>query len=83
MQTCTRTHIHERTRTRLHTTPEQAGALFSKVQPKLAVYTHIVLFGVSENEIVTETRKTYSGPLKVGQDLMTFVVDDGVTVVEK
>lgn len=66
-----------------HTTPEQAGTLFSKVQPKLAVYTHIILFGVSEKELVTETRKTYSGPLKVGQDLMTFIVDDDVTIIKK
>ena len=67
----------------IHTTPEQAGVLFSKVQPKLAVYTHILLGGVSEKDLVTETRKTYSGPLKVGQDLMTFVVDDDVTMIKK
>ena len=67
----------------VHTTPEQAGVLFSKVQAKLAVYTHILLFGVSEKDLVTETRKTYSGPLKVGQDLMTFVVDDDVTMIKK
>lgn len=67
----------------VHTTPEQAGTIFSKVQPKLAVYTHILLFGVSEKDLVTETRKTYSGPLKVGQDLMTFIVDDDVTMIKE
>ncbi len=66
-----------------HTTPEQAGTVFSKVQPKLAVYTHILLFGISEKELVTKTRKRYSGPLIVGQDLMTFVVDDEVTIIKK
>jgi len=67
----------------VHTTPEQAGTLFSKAQPKLAVYTHLLLFGVSEKELVAETRKTYSGPLILGQDLMTFVVDDDVTMIKK
>jgi len=62
-----------------HTSPEQAGSLFANVKPKMAVFTHIILVGVSEDEIVKKTRKTYSGPLKVGRDLMTFVVDeDGV-----
>lgn len=67
----------------VHTTPAQAGTLFSKVQPKLAVYTHILLFGVSEEDLVTQTRETYSGPLKVGQDLMTFVVDDEVSIMNR
>ena len=67
----------------VHTTPAQAGTLFSKVQPKLAVYTHLLLFGVSEEDLVTQTRKTYSGPLKVGQDLMTFVVDDEVSIMNR
>ena len=67
----------------VHTTAEQAGVLFSKVQPKMAVFTHILLFGVSEKKLVTQTRKSYSGPLKVGQDLMIFVVDDDVTMIKK
>lgn len=29
----------------LHTTPEEAGKVFSQIQPKLAVYSHIVLLG--------------------------------------
>jgi len=66
-----------------HTTPEQAGTLFSKVQPKMAAYTHILLLGVSEEELVTKTRKTYSGPLVIGDDLMTFEVDEEVTIVKK
>ena len=64
-----------------HTTPEQAGILFSKVEPELAVYTHLILSGISGPELVAKTRKTYSGPLEVGRDLMTFVIDDdGITI---
>jgi ribonuclease Z len=33
----------------LHTTPKQAGIVFSRVKPKLAVYSHIVLFTTDPN----------------------------------
>jgi ribonuclease Z len=49
------------------------------VQPKLAVYSHIVTFGVSDDELTARTRKTYAGPLVVGTDLMSFDVTDVVT----
>jgi ribonuclease Z len=63
----------------LHLSPEEAGTVFAKVRPKLAVYSHIVTFGVSDDELVSRTRKTYSGPLIVGADLMSFNIADVVT----
>lgn len=63
----------------LHLSPEEAGTVFSKVQPKLAVYSHILTFGVSDDELIARTRKTYAGPLVVGTDLMSFDVTDVVT----
>ena len=33
--------------------------------------------------IETATRKTYSGPLEFGQDLMTFVVGDEVSIMSR
>ena len=61
-----------------HTSPEEAGTLFTRVKPKLAVYYHFVLLGtpvvpsVTEKEVFDLTRKTYSGPLLIGEDLMAF-----------
>ncbi len=49
----------------------------------MAVFNHIIRIGVSDEAIVTATRKTYSGPLKVGQDLMTFVIDDEVSIIDR
>lgn len=66
-----------------HTTPEQAGEVFARVAPQLAVYSHIVTLhppGTPEQsaeEIIAATRATYDGPLLVGQDLMNFVISDG------
>jgi len=67
----------------VHTPPEDAGVLFSEVEPKMAVYNHIIRVGASDEAIETATRKTYSGPLKIGQDLMTFVVDDEVSIINR
>jgi len=61
-----------------HTTAEQAGTIFSRVKPKLAVYSHIVP-GDTTN-LLPLTRKTYSGPLAVGEDLMSFEIGAGVVV---
>jgi ribonuclease Z len=72
-----------------HTTPRDAGRVFAQAKPKLAAYTHIVLLGSEEippptiDDIVSETRQTYGGPLAVGEDLMSFEIDKVVTVRAK
>lgn len=62
-----------------HTTPEQAGKVFSRVRPTLAVYSHIV-GGLTDEQLVQMTRTTYQGPLVVGSDLMAFDVGDSIAV---
>jgi ribonuclease Z len=63
-----------------HTSPEQAGTVFSRVKPQLAVYSHFVLIGTNSEEVVSRTRSTYQGPLEAGEDLMRFTIGDGVSV---
>jgi ribonuclease Z len=63
-----------------HTTPEQAGDVFTKVKPRLAVYSHIVPPAATEQDLIAPTRKTYSGPLEVGEDLMVVEVGDKIGV---
>jgi ribonuclease Z len=63
-----------------HATPEQAGEVFSRTKPKLAVYSHMVLPTATENDLIPPTRKTYTGPLEVGEDLMTIEVGDKIEV---
>jgi ribonuclease Z len=70
-----------------HTLPPEAAAVFNKTKPKLAVYTHIVQQRTttvpppSIAEIVADTRKTYSGPLQVGEDLMSFDITEAAVKV--
>jgi ribonuclease Z len=61
----------------------KAGSIFQRVHPKLAVYSHIILMGVSVDDVVKRTRATYSGPLVVGEDLMRFVVGEDVAVYRR
>lgn len=63
-----------------HTTPEQAGEVFSRVRPKLALYSHIGRRDVDPAKLIELTRKTYSGPLRVGEDLMTVDVGEKIEV---
>jgi ribonuclease Z len=69
-----------------HTTPREAGLVFAETKPKLAAYTHLVLLGGERippptiDDIVSETRQTYSGPLVVGEDLMAFEIGETVSV---
>ena len=63
-----------------HVTPEQAGEVFTRVKPRLAVYSHIVLPSVTEQDVIPPTRKTYSGPLELGEDLMVIEVGEKIEV---
>jgi ribonuclease Z len=59
-----------------HTTPEQAGVVFQRVRPRLAVYSH----APNTEQFIARTRTTYSGPLQGAEDLLTIVIGDEVTV---
>ncbi len=70
-----------------HTTPEQAGTVFSKIAPKLAVFTHLTLpnsrtvAAAPMSSVVSRTRTNYDGPLVVGEDLMSLLINDTITVI--
>lgn len=62
-----------------HTTPEQAGEVFARVKPKLAVYNHLLLFGGARAEdLIPATRMKYAGPLIVGEDLLQIQIGEKV-----
>jgi ribonuclease Z len=62
-----------------HTTPEQAGEVFARVKPGLAVYNHLLLFGdATPEDLVPATTKSYAGPLIVGKDLLQIEITEEV-----
>ncbi len=71
-----------------HTSPEDAGRVFTRVRPKLAVYSHLAMLSLDASvptpraeELIPRTRKTYAGPLVVGEDLMTLEIGERVEVL--
>jgi ribonuclease Z len=69
-----------RVRVAHHSSPEQAGEVFVRTKPKLAVYSHIGPPSATEEDLFPATRKAYAGPLVLGEDLMVIDVGDKVTV---
>lgn len=69
-----------------HTTAREAGTIFERAKPKLAAFTHLVFLASEEtppasvDELIAQTRQTYTGPLEVGEDLMSFEIGETVRV---
>lgn len=63
-----------------HVTPGQAGEVFSRVNPGLAVYSHVVPPTATAQDLLPATRKTYSGRLELGEDLMEIRIADDIDV---
>jgi len=63
-----------------HASEEQAGTTFSRVKPRLAVYSHIVPSPATAEDLIPPTRRTYDGPLVVGYDLMKITIGETIEV---
>lgn len=64
-----------------HTLPEKAAQVFAAAKFKLAIYSHVILFGsTSDNDVMSATRKAYSGRVEMGTDLTVVEIGDRITV---
>jgi len=63
-----------------HTAPERAAAVFTLVKPRMAIFSHIVLPSATEQDIIPLVRKTYTGAVELGEDLMVIVVGEKIEV---
>lgn len=69
-----------------HTIPSMAGKVFAQAKPRMAVYTHFILRSTAQvpapslDDVITQTRETYDGPVELGEDLMSFEIGEEVTV---
>jgi len=69
----------------VHTTPQQAGELFTETQPAMAVYSHIIPPETTSDELIGFTRPYYDGSITVAHDLMTITLrgNDEIIVGER
>lgn len=63
-----------------HTTPVQMAEILRVAGPRLAVFNHVSLNGITEEEVLGLIRSTYDGRIEMGEDLMTVVIGDEITV---
>ena len=63
-----------------HVTPEQAGEVFAKTNPRLAVFSHIVQPSATKHDLIPRVRTTYQGAVEVGDDLMVIEVGQKIEV---
>jgi ribonuclease Z len=73
--------------TSFHTTPEEAGKIFSLVKPRLAVYTHVAIPPIdpsrpllTTDDIITRTKKYFTGQLALGEDLMVIEIGEAIEI---
>lgn len=71
-----------------HTSPEDAGYVFTESGTKLAVYSHIVAVGYADeqtgiSDIIRRTQTSYTGRFEVGNDLMSIEVSDTPKVIRR
>jgi ribonuclease Z len=59
-----------------HTDGTEAGQVFQRVKPKLAVFSHATASAAT----LALVRQNYAGPVEFGEDLMTIEVGDTVSV---
>jgi ribonuclease Z len=69
-----------------HSSALEAGTVFERTKPKLAAYTHLVFLAsdhipsASEDDLLAQTRRSYTGPLVVGEDLMSFDIGQSISI---
>ena len=65
-----------------HTTARRAGEVFARSQPRLAVFSHIVLAGnIGTGALEKQARESWKGPLWTGADLDTIEIGEEITVL--
>jgi ribonuclease Z len=65
----------------VHSDPGQVGGIFSRVQPRMAVYSHIIPPETTPDDLATGT--PYDGPMTVAHDLMMIVIGDSIEVMDR
>lgn len=67
-----------------HSEPEDTARIFNAVKPKLAVYSHVVMYGgTKEKDIMSRVKKNYAGPVLVGKDLMAITIGKNAVTIGK
>ena len=63
-----------------HTTAAQAGEVFARAKPRLAMFSHIGPPEATDQDLLPAVRKSFAGRVEVGEDLMVIEIGASVDV---
>lgn len=66
---------------RYHTNPEQLVKVLSSTKPRATVMTHVIVVGMSEDEVLKQVKNEYEGEIHMGEDLMSIEVGSSIKVL--
>lgn len=55
-----------------HTSATQLGAIATAARPKLLILTHLLFFGATPEQLLSEVRSTFAGNVVLARDLQVF-----------
>ena len=64
----------------MHHYREQAANIFNQVHQNLLPIHIVKIHGLTEEDIMKKTKANYQGQVIMGEDLMSFSIDDTVSV---
>lgn len=63
-----------------HTNPRQMAEILLKTNPRISVLNHVLLFAVTEENVIKTIKNRYTGKVLMGADLMKLSVGKSINV---
>jgi ribonuclease BN (tRNA processing enzyme) len=64
--------IRQKYHAQAHTSATQLGAIATAARPKLLILTHLLFFGATEDQLLSEVRSKFTGNVVLARDLQVF-----------
>jgi ribonuclease BN (tRNA processing enzyme) len=64
--------IRQQYHAQAHTSAKQLGAIATAARPKLLILTHLLFFGATEEQLLSEVKSKFSGNVVLARDLQVF-----------
>ena len=66
-----------------HTRPKQMLNVLKETRARLTVLTHVLLYDISEAQVLEKLQREYLGEIDIGKDLMTIGIGDNVSIKQR
>lgn len=63
-----------------HTNPEQLVRILNATRPRMAVLNHVLMFGVSSENVLQEINTHYHGDVQIAYDLMRIGIGNEISI---